>query len=561
MTHRIFRSICAVALAVFVCTMALIMDLLYGYFSAQQMKQLRQQAHLVAQGVSHEGMNYFDQLNTDGCRVTWIGGDGGVLYDNEADASTMDNHLERAEIQQVLKDGEGESERYSTTLTQRQMYVAVLLTDGSIIRVSNTQYTVLTLLVSLGQPIIIVVAIGLGLSLFLASRLAKRIVKPLNGMDLDHPESAAVYQELKPLVNRLCYQQNQLTIQKKKLLRKQHELEAATGSMQEGLILLDEDGLIMSINGAARHILNVTDYCVGKDFMLFNHSFEIQSLLGKARQGEHANDTLTIDHIRYQVNASPIFSEGTQVGTVLLLIDITEKQKNEQLRREFTANVSHELKTPLHTITGYAEMLASDMVRPEDVSKFSAQILTDARHMTALVEDIIRLSHLDEGAEDMKREQVDLFVLAQQTTESLQRYAEEADVTLTLTGEPALIYGIPQLLSLMIRNLCDNAIKYNRRGGSVNVNIENGDDDILLSVSDTGIGIPEDQQARVFERFYRVNKSRSRELGGTGLGLSIVKHAAILHNAKIELNSVPNEGTCIMVSFPVSACGASPASD
>ena len=551
MTHRIFRSICAVALAVFIGTMALIMDLLYGYFSDQQMKQLRQQARLAAQGVSHEGMAYFTDLDMDGCRMTWIGGDGDVLYDSEADAGAMDNHLGREEVQQVLRDGEGESRRYSATLTRRQMYVAVLLEDGSIIRVSDTQYTVLTLLVSLAQPIIIVVALGLGLSLFLASRLSRRIVKPLNDINPEHPESAAVYPELKPLVNRLRSQQNQLSLQKKKLMRKQHELEAATGSMQEGLVLLDEDGLIMSINGAAQRILSATDYCVGKDFMLVNHSFEIQNLLRRAALGEHATDVLTLNRVRYQVNASPIIFEGTPAGIVLLLIDITEKQKNEQLRREFTANVSHELKTPLHTIAGYAEMLASSMVRPEDVPKFSAQILSDAKRMTALVEDIIRLSHLDEGAEDMKREPVDLFALAQQATDSLRRYAEEAEVTLTLTGEAAPLTGIPQLLSLMIRNLCDNAIKYNRRGGSVNVNIENAGDAVLLSVSDTGIGIPEEQQSRVFERFYRVNKSRSRELGGTGLGLSIVKHAALLHNARIELSSVPGEGTCITVCFPL----------
>ena len=550
MTRRIFRSICVVALAVFACTMVLIMDLLYNYFSEQQMLQLRQQARLVAQGVSHEGMTYLEELNMDGCRVTWIDADGNVLYDNEVDADTMDNHLGRDEIQQVLKAGEGESERYSATLTERAMYVALQLEDGSFIRVSHTQYTILTLLVSLSQPIIIVVAIGLALSFFLASRLSKRIVKPLNSMNLDHPDTKAVYQELTPLVNRLCYQQNQLTIQKKKLTRKQHELEAATGSMQEGLILLDEEGLVMSINPAAQRILGVTDYCVGKDFMLFNHSCEMQNLLRKAKIGEPANDILSIHHIHYQVNTSPIFSDDEMVGTVLLLIDTTDKQKNEQMRREFTANVSHELKTPLHTIAGYAEMLASGMVAADDVPKFSAQILGDAKRMTTLVEDIIRLSHLDEGAEDMKREPVDLYALARQVTGNLQSYAQEAEVTLTLTGESAPLVGIPQLLSLMVRNLCDNAIKYNRKGGSVNVNIENSPDGVLLSVSDTGIGIPKDQQERVFERFYRVNKSRSRELGGTGLGLSIVKHAAILHNAKIELSSVEDEGTCVTVSFP-----------
>ena len=551
MTRRIFRSICVVALAVFVGSMALVMDLLYGYFSSEQMRQLRQQAHLVAQGVSDEGMDFFDGLDMDGTRVTWIAGDGEVLYDNEANAGAMDNHLGREEIQQVLKLGEGESTRYSDTLTKRQMYVALLLQDGSIVRVSDAQYTILTLLVSLSQPILIVIALGLALSLWLASRLARRIVQPLNGMKLDPPDETAVYPELAPLMDRLRYQQNQLTIQRAELKRRQHEMEAATGSMQEGVILLDENGCVMSLNPAAQRILNVTDYCIGKDFMLFNHSCELQNVLRQAQKGERAQETLTFGGVRYQLNASPVESDGKRVGTVLTLFDVTEKLKNEQLRREFTANVSHELKTPLHTIAGYAEMLASGMVQSDDVPKFSAQILSDAKRMTALVEDILRLSHLDEGAEDMKREKTDLFELAKQATDGLRPYAEESGVTLTLTGESAPMTGVPQLLSLMIRNLCDNAIKYNRRGGSVNVNIENRRSDILLSVSDTGVGIPPEEQSRVFERFYRVNKSRSKELGGTGLGLSIVKHAALLHGAKIDLSSVPGEGTCITVSFPI----------
>ncbi len=551
MTRRIFRSICVVALAVFVGSMALVMDLLYGYFSSEQMRQLRQQAHLVAQGVSDEGMDYFDGLDMDGTRVTWIAGDGEVLYDSEVNAGAMDNHLGREEIQQVLRLGEGESTRYSDTLTERQMYVALPLQDGSIVRVSDAQYTILTLLVSLSQPILIVIALGLALSLWLASRLARRIVQPLNGMKLDPPDETAVYPELAPLMDRLRYQQNQLTIQRAELKRRQREMEAATGSMQEGVILLDENGCVMSLNPAAQRILNVTDYCIGKDFMLFNHSCELQNVLRQAQKGERAQETLTFGGVRYQLNAGPVESDGKRVGTVLTLFDVTEKLKNEQLRREFTANVSHELKTPLHTIAGYAEMLASGMVQSDDVPKFSAQILSDAKRMTALVEDILRLSHLDEGAEDMKREKTDLFELAKQATDGLRPYAEESGVTLTLTGESAPMTGVPQLLSLMIRNLCDNAIKYNRRGGSVNVNIENRRSDVLLSVSDTGVGIPPEEQSRVFERFYRVNKSRSKELGGTGLGLSIVKHAALLHGAKIDLSSVPGEGTCITVSFPI----------
>ena len=514
MTHRIYKAICTVAVVVFLCSLALIMELLYNYFSAVHLKQMKELAGMTARGVELNGNSFFDDFSFDGCRITWIQSDGEVLFDNEANADHMENHLEREEVREAMTTGEGESSRYSNTLTERYVYVAVALDDGSVIRIADTQSSVLTLLLGSMQPIFIVIGIGLGLSFYLAWKLSKRIVKPLNEMNLDHPDEKLVYEELAPLVKRLNSQQRQISIQRSDLQRKRDEFEAATSHMSEGIILLDETGSILSINASARRILKATPYCVGKDILLFNNTYELQDILQRARNGEHVEKPFATNVGSYQINVSPIFSGETVTGTVLLIFDITEKEKAEQMRREFTANVSHELKTPLHTIAGYAELLANNAVKPEDIPSFSQQILADARRMSALVDDIIRLSHLDEGANDMERGDVD------------------------------------QSLNLMIQNLCDNAIKYNRKGGSVNVDIQNHDDEILLTVSDTGIGIAPELQDRVFERFYRVDKGRSREMGGTGLGLSIVKHAAMLHNATVDLNSIPNEGTTITIRFP-----------
>ena len=550
MTRRIYKAICTVAVVVFICSLALIMELLYNYFSLVHLNQMKELAGVIAHGVEINGNRYFDNIDFDNCRITWIQSDGEVLYDNEANADYMDNHLEREEVREAMATGVGDSTRYSSTLTERYIYVAVSLDDGSVIRIADTQYSVLTLLLSSMQPILIVLVIGLGLSFYLAWNLSKRIVKPLNEMNLDHPDEKLVYEELAPLVKRLNAQQRQISMQRSDLQRKRDEFEAATSHMSEGIILLDEKGIILSINSSAQRMLKATPYCVGKDILLFNNTYELQDILQRARNGEHVEKPFAADKGSYQINVSPIFNGTTVTGTVMLMFDITEKEKAERIRREFTANVSHELKTPLHTIAGYAELLADNAVKSEDIPLFSQQILSDARRMSALVDDIISLSHLDEGANDMVREDKDLMQIANEVVSSLQPFAQELDVSLTLTGESAPMNGIAQTLNLMIHNLCDNAIKYNKRGGSVNVHIENDDDGVLLTVSDTGIGIEPELQDRVFERFYRVDKSRSRAMGGTGLGLSIVKHTAMLHNAQIDLDSIPNEGTTVTVRFP-----------
>ena len=550
MTIRIFRAICVASLTVFLCSLALIMGLLFNYFSTTHTRQMIELAHSTARGVALNGREYFNGFDSDECRITWIRADGTVLFDSKANADNMENHLEREEVREAMKTGVGESARYSKTLTKRYNYVAVALSDKSVVRISDAQHSVVSLLLGSAQLISFVVAIALAASYYLAWSLSNRIVKPLNEMDIDYPDEKLVYEELEPLVKRLNAQQRQISAQRSDLKRKQDEFEAATSCMSEGIVLLDDKGIVLSVNASARRILNDGSLYVGKSLFSIDNADDLQDVLKRARNGEHVEKSLIVDRGICQINTSPIFTGDKIAGTVLLIFDVTEKEKTERIRREFTANVSHELKTPLHTISGYAELLANNAVKQEDIPAFSQQILSETRRLSALVDDIIRLSHIDEGASDMEWEDVDLMRIAGESVDSLQSFASELGISLTLSGENAPTRGIAQLLSLMVHNLCDNAVKYNKKGGSVNVNIENHDDAVVLTVSDTGVGIAPDLQDRVFERFYRIDKGRSRALGGTGLGLSIVKHTATLHGARIDLRSIPEEGTTVTISFP-----------
>ena len=550
MTKRIFRSILLVAAAVLLASFVLITGVLYDYFSNNQMEQLRAQTALAAQGVEKSGESYFAGLGSHGTRLTWIAADGTVLYDSTATAAKMENHADREEVSSALKTGMGESTRYSTTLMERQLYCAQRLNDGSVVRLSCEQYTPLMLVLGMLQPVIVIAAAALAVSGVLASGLSKRIVRPLNELRLDEPDKIETYPELAPLTDKLRSQQNQLRAQEKELRQRRDEFDAATENMIEGLVLLNERGTILSINKSATKLLDISRYCVGKDILLLNNSRQMQELLGRARSGEHCEMPVEHGGISYTVYASPVVSGERIAGTVLLVLDMTEKEKAEKLRREFSANVSHELKTPLHTISGCAELLANGMVKPDDIPRFAAQIQSESKRMIALIEDIIKLSHLDEGAGDMQRCDADLAAIARATVENLRPAAKAADVALSVNACPAVIKnGIPQLLEAIVYNLCENAIKYNRPGGFVKVSVEKNADGTVLTVEDNGIGIPAEQQERIFERFYRVDKSHSKEVGGTGLGLSIVKHAAALHNAKISMHSAPDEGTSISVVF------------
>ena len=553
MTGRIFRSICSAAVGVFIVSLALVMGLMYGYYSRAQAQELRAQTALVARGASLGGEEYFSSLGELPFRVTWIDAGGGVIYDSSADPEQMENHLQREEVVQALESGFGESSRYSSTLTERLFYCAQRLPDGTVIRLASTQYTVLTLLLGMLQPLILIVLAAIAASFALAYRLSRAIVSPLNEIDLDEPRRSRVYPELAPLVERITGQQYMLRAQNEALARRRAELEAASAGMSEGLILVGENGDILSINPAAERILSAPRGAVGADISSLDHGGEIRALLEKARSGAENEAQLSSGGRDWRVCVSPVTADGKYSGAALLLFDVTEKEKAARSRREFTANVSHELKTPLHTISGCAELLRGGMVKQEDLPAFYDKIYAESRRMTTLVEDIIRLSRLDEGALDAQSERLDIGEISRQTLESLEPAAHDAGVALALHGEGGAVTGVRQLVSGIVYNLCENAVKYNRPGGRVDVTVESRPGGVMLTVADTGVGIPEDEHERVFERFYRVDKSRSKAVGGTGLGLSIVKHSAELLGAEISLSSTPGSGTKISVFFPEDA--------
>ncbi len=551
MTKRIFRSICLVAIAVFLASVLLFLGVLYDYFGDVQRSQLIAQTELAAQGVQTMGAGYFEGFSPRGCRVTWISAEGDVLYDSEADSSEMENHLAREEIREALSSGWGESSRYSATLMERALYCAKRLPDGSVLRLSVSQRTLLTLLLGMAQPIIIIIVISMALSLLLASRLSKRIVGPLNDLDLEEPLSNEGYEELSPLLRHLESQRRQIKLQAEELAQKQREFDAVTENMAEGIVLLSTRCTILGMNRAAMGFFGVDAGCVGGHILTLSRAPEMLGLKESLESGRRDRRVMDLSGGRFQLTLSPVRDEGGLSGAVLLVIDVTERERAEELRREFTANVSHELKTPLHTIAGCAELLAGGLVKDGDRMDFYRRIEREAQRMTALVEDILRLSHLDEGADDMKRERVDLYALAAETARSLSGEAEDAGVTIDVRGESAEVEGIPRLLESIVYNLTDNAVKYNRPGGSVTVSVAPSEGGVVLTVADTGIGIPPEHRERIFERFYRVDKSRSKELGGTGLGLAIVKHAALLHKAAIGLESTEGAGTTVTVTFPV----------
>lgn len=549
MTKRIFRSICLVAVTVFLASLILIMGVLYEYFSNVQHAQLKVQTNLAAQGVSNQGMDYFNNLRLANCRITWIDSDGTVLYDSAANKDEMENHLERQEVKEALETGYGESSRYSSTLMERSFYSAQRLSDGTVLRLSLLQNSILTLLLGMMQPIFIIFFIAVVLSIVLAVRVAKKIVKPLNEIDLDNPLSNDGYDELSPLLRRISVQQRQLKEQETELSQKQDELDTIIGSMNEGMILLNRKGKIVSINPAAKRILGADDDCEGTDMLSLSRNLELQKILSDALSGDAGERIIELRGGRYQIDADPIISEGIIRGVALFFFNVTEKENAEQQRREFTANVSHELKTPLQSISGYAELLKNGMVRADDVVPFGGKIYDEAQRMVRLVGDIISLSHLDEGAKGMQWEDADIYALAEKALKSLESEAQTAHVSLKLLGESAVTNGIAQLLYSIIYNLCDNAIKYNRENGNVVVEVADEGKYAVCTVSDTGIGIAPEHIDRIFERFYRVDKSHSKEVGGTGLGLSIVKHAAKIHNALIEIESEKGKGTKVAVKF------------
>lgn len=443
MNKKIFKSICFATLTVFIATLILIMGALTSYFTNSQKRQLKNETDLAAQGIMLNGKEFFEGMDekTD-YRITWINSDGNVIYDNEADPEKMENHLERDEIKQAFENGYGESARYSSTLSEKLLYSARRLPDGTVIRLSFAQSTIWTLIMGFAAPICGVAMLAIVMSLCLATSLSKRIIEPINTLDLDEPMKNEVYEELEPLMKRIDVQQKQLKADRAAL------------------------------------------------------------------------------------------------------------EKTEQIRQEFTANVSHELKTPLQAISGYAELIKAGIVKPEDIKPFAEKIYSESHRLSTLVEDIIDLTKLDNGGYGYQWEETDLYRIAENVIDSLEAEAETQHVRLNLEGNSAKLYGVPQLLHSIVYNLCDNAIKYNHKNGEVNIKLKKDADRVVLTVSDTGIGIPKECSDRIFERFYRVDKSRSKEVGGTGLGLSIVKHAALIMNADVSLDSKEGKGSTFTISFP-----------
>ena len=550
MSHKIFRSILLVAAAVLLASLLIIMSYLYEYFAGVQERQLGDELSLAAAGVENYGESYLQTVKPGDYRITWIAADGTVMYDTIRPDTPEENHAGREEVKRALETGEGKSTRYSTTLLEKTIYYARRLTDGSVLRMSISGATTGYLALGVVQPALLVFVLALILSSFLARRISNRIVEPLNHLDLDHPlDNAAAYAELSPLLRRIHEQRVENAAQLRALRQKTDEFNQTIGSMKEGLVLLDENERVLSINAAAKDVFAVNDDCMGRDFLTIDRDPDMTHALGKARADGHAEIRRAHRGRMYQFDISRIESGGASIGTVLLAFDITEREYAERNRREFTANVSHELKTPLQGIIGSAELIENGMVQPQDVPRFVEHIHSEASRMVTLIGDIIRLSQLDEG-DVMPREDVDVLAAAKEAVLNLSDEAAKRGITMTVDGTPAIVHGVRRLISEIAFNLCENAVKYNRDGGSVSVKVETEGENAVLTVQDTGIGIPDADQSRVFERFYRVDKSHSKASGGTGLGLSIVKHAVMYHHGKVELRSATGEGTCVRAVLP-----------
>lgn len=550
MTRRIFKAVFATSFAALAAVLILTTAVLYQYFTGEQRRELHDEAAYLAAGVEADGLNYLNIAGKGNTRITWVAGDGAVLFDNQADVGEMENHGTRQEIRLALENGTGESSRYSSTLAKETYNYAVRLNDGTVLRVSRTDFSIFSIIMGMLSPVAVVAFLVLVGSGILAARLAKSIVRPINDIDPEHPDMAQTYPELDPLLQRIARQNRLIREQMEELKQRQQEFSEITDNMSEGLLVLSPAAEIISYNRSAREILGMEYTGKRQSVFVWNRSQALRDAVEKAQKGQHCEENLELDGHVYQLIANPVSRNDEIVGMLLLVLDVTEKERWDSLRREFTANVSHELKTPLTSISGYAEMMKEGLVPAEDMGEMAERIYHEARRLMALVGDVIELSRLDAGGAGQEIEILDLAALAAQVAEPLSASAQKREISIKLETEPVTVRGIPRVLEEMIYNLCDNAVKYNKQGGSVLIQVRRIGKGARLVVEDTGIGIPFEDQERVFERFYRVDKSHSREMGGTGLGLSIVKHGAMIHNARLRLDSEPGKGTRIQVDFP-----------
>lgn len=549
MTKRIFRSILLVSVLVFLVGVTFMIGILYQHFGQQLEKELQNELTYLSIAVENDGTSVLENLPEQAERITLVAADGTVMFDNRANASEMDNHAGREEIAKALESGTGTAVRYSDTLGEKTVYLAQQLSDGTVLRVSSTQYSVITLLLNLLQPLIWIFILALALSGAFAYRASKKIVAPLNKLDLEHPDKNESYDELAPLLTKINRQQNTIRHQLAEAKRQQEEFALIMQHMNEGLLVIDTKTQLLFSNPSAYRMLGTGNEQQVKSVLELNRSEPFRLVVDGALNGKHEETMLQLDSGTCQLVADPVIQDDEVKGAVLLLIDVTEKTQRENLRREFTANVSHELKTPLTSISGFAEILQDGMVRPEDVRKFAGRIFDEAQRLITLVSDVIKISQLDEGALPYEKEDVDLYLLAQEILERLKPQAEKNNISLRLEGGPTVLHSTKPILDEVLYNLCDNAVKYNRKGGSVTVCVKQDYDKIIVMVSDTGIGIPPADRQRIFERFYRVDKSHSKEIGGTGLGLSIVKHGASYLGAEVKVESTVGAGTTFTLSW------------
>lgn len=550
MTKRIFRAIFNVSLLILIASNLILVAFVGDYNSDQTKEAMHADAVYIAKAMETEGISYLEQLPKQSQRITWIDADGTVLFDSYADVSQMENHGEREEVVEALKTGRGESTRYSTTLAEKTENYAIKLSDGTILRLSVTSLSALSIFLSMTQLLALVLVIALILAGFLASKTSKSIVKPLENVDLEHPEQAEIYDEMAPFLRRIAVQNKLISKQMQDRQRRQREFETITENMQEGLLVLDAKGEVLSCNKGARRLLGVDHVPEKENVFALNRTEGFRRCITAALAGNHEEVTMEGDSRSYQLLANPVTEDGLVAGVVLLLFDNTEKADREKLRREFTANVSHELKTPLTSISGFAEIMKNGMVKAEDVPRFANNIYDEAQRLISMVQDIIQLSRLDEAQETMEKTEVNVALIAETVAKRLEGQAAQRNIVFHIETESAVLSGVPHVLEEMIYNLCDNAIRYNKDNGSVTLKVEKHPDDITVTVADTGIGIPYGEQERVFERFYRVSRSRSKEIDGTGLGLSIVKHGALLHQATVKMESEVDKGTTIRLIFP-----------
>ena len=548
MHNKIFRSSMLVTLLVLLSSIVLIMGILYDYFESQLINELKREAAYISIAIENEGIEYLDSIENENERITLIAPDGTVIADTVADTDVLENHIDREEVKEAIQNGSGTSSRYSDTLTEKIVYYALEMKDGNILRISARHYTVFTILFGLLQPIMIVVFISILLSLWLCHRVSVKIVEPINTLDLEHPENNETYEELTPFLKKIANQRKIIDKQLKDAMQMQEEFKLITENMSEGFLVIDREMRILTHNTAAMKLLNMSA-AESENVLSVNRSKAFRKMLERVLSGVRNESETESDGKYYRFIANPVLDENNIIGAVVVILDVTESVNSENLRREFTSNVSHELKTPLTSISGFAEIMKNGDTPNEMVIDFSNSIYEEAQRLISLVSDIMKISELDEKTVVYEKETVDLYSLSLEIAERLRAEADKKNIKINVIGDTAEVIGVRKILDEMIYNLCDNAIKYNKENGIVDIIVSLADSKVKLIVRDTGIGIPTAQQSRVFERFYRVDKARSKSIGGTGLGLAIVKHGAIYHNAEIELESKENAGTLVSVIF------------